>query len=210
MTQLTVSVHTPQSEPPKTARGRRTWLKLLDAAEKEFGERGYHEAALDRITLSAGVARGTFYVHFKSKEEIFRAVVSQISHNARHWVAERVADAPDRFAAERQGLEAFIEFVRRHPEIYRIVHEAQFVAPDAYRAYYNEFAEGYRRGLAAAVARGEISRGEDEVRAWALTGAAAFLSMRFGIWDDSSSACEIANAAADLFEFGLRPRSPKA
>lgn len=207
---MSVSVNAPQTEPPKTARGRRTWLKLLDAAEKEFGERGYHEAALDRITLGAEVARGTFYVHFKSKEEIFRAVVSQISHNARRWIAERVADVPDRFAAERRGLEAFIEFVRQHPEIYRIVHEAQFVAPDAYRAYYNEFAEGYRRGLAAAAAKGEISRGEDEVRAWALVGAAAFLSMRFGVWDGSSSASEVANAAADLFERGLRPSSPKA
>ena len=49
---------------PKTARGRRTRQNILDAAEKEFGERGFHEAAINRITESAGVAMGTFYVHF--------------------------------------------------------------------------------------------------------------------------------------------------
>src|SRR3954449_12284041 len=72
----------------------------------------------------------------------------------RAHVAEAVKDAPDRLAAERLGLEAFIAFTRRHPELYRIIEEAQFVAHDVYREHYLTFVEGYRQGLAAAGARG--------------------------------------------------------
>ena len=99
---------------PKTARGRRTREKLLEAAEIEFGEKGFHEAAISGITQRAGVALGTFYVYFESKEEVFRALVSYMGHLTRTSIAEKVADAPDRLSAERQGIEEFIEFVRRH------------------------------------------------------------------------------------------------
>jgi AcrR family transcriptional regulator len=114
---------------PKTARGRRTRDKLLEAAEIEFGDKGYHEAGISGITYRAGVALGTFYTYFASKEEIFRALVRFMSQRIREWVAERAAGAPDRLEAERRGIEAFIEFVRQHKSIYRIIPEAGFVAP---------------------------------------------------------------------------------
>jgi AcrR family transcriptional regulator len=205
MNQLSDFVHSLSEKAPKTARGWRTWQKLLDSAEKEFGGRGFHEAAINRITENAGVAMGTFYVHFQSKEAIFRALVAYMGHLTRRWIAERVADAPDRLAAERQGLEAFIEFVREHGDLYRIVNEAQFVAPDAYREYYSEFAKAYQRRLEDAVANNEIKPGDDEQRAWALIGASVFLGMRYGVWDDARPASEVAKGAADLFEFGLKP-----
>jgi AcrR family transcriptional regulator len=205
MNQISSFVQTLPAEAPKTARGRKTWQKLLDAAEREFGERGFHEAAITRITESAGVAMGTFYVHFPSKEAVFRALVAHMGHLTRSWIAERVADAPNRLAAERRGLEAFIEFVRRHRNLYRIVNEAQFVAPDAYRAYYEDFAKAYRRRLSEASSRGEIRTGRDEERAWALIGASVFLGLRFGVWDDETPAANVAESVADMFEHGLQP-----
>lgn len=205
MSQLSSFVQSLPTEAPKTARGRKTWQKLLDAAEREFGERGFHEAAITRITDSAGVAMGTFYVHFPSKEAVFRALVSHMGHLTRSWIAERVADAPNRLVAERRGLEAFIEFVRRHRNLYRIVNEAQFVAPDAYRAYYEDFAKAYRRRLSEAAERGEIRAGRDEERAWALIGASVFLGLRYGVWEDEAPAAAVAESVADMVEHGLQP-----
>lgn len=197
-----------QSRPegvPKTARGRRTLLRLLEAAETEFGAKGYHDASVTRITEGAGVAMGTFYVHFPSKEAVFRALVSYMGQLTRRWIAERVADAPDRIAAERLGIAAFIEFVRTHGNLYRIVNEAQFVAPDAYRHYYTEFAEHYAEHLKAAAANGEIRDGDAESRAWALIGMSVFLGQRFGLWAEDVPADDIAAHVADLIESGLRP-----
>jgi AcrR family transcriptional regulator len=195
----------PQLKKPKTARGKRTRDKLLQAAEQEFGEHGFHEAAISRITERAGVALGSFYTYFESKEVLFRALVMHMSRLTRGWISQRVTGAPDRITAERQGLLAFIEFVREHKDLYRIVMEAQFVAPDAYRDYYETFAEAYRRNLATAASAGEISEGGDDVRAWALIGMSVFLGLRYGVWDDALPAEDITSSAGDLIEFGLRP-----
>ncbi|MBA3676654.1 MAG: TetR/AcrR family transcriptional regulator [Sphingosinicella sp.] len=191
---------------PRTARGQKTLRRLIEAAAVEFGERGYHEAAITGITQRAGVALGSFYTYFESKEEVFRALVRDMSHSVRQHVAGAVKDAPDRLAAERLGLTAFIAFVRKHPELYRIIEESQFVAPDAYREHYLTFADGYRRNLAAAAGRGEIIEGADEPRAWALIGMSVFLGMRYGLWDKDLPPAEVADVAINLVSEGLRKR----
>ncbi len=192
---------------PKTERGRRTLRRLLDAAALEFGARGYHETAITHITQRAGVGLGTFYVYFKGKEEMFRALVADMGASTRQALAERVRGAKDRLEAEREGVEAYIEFTRAHPGLYRIVMEAQFVAPDAYREYYRVFSSAYRQQMGEAAARGEIRKGDDEVRVWALMGASTFLGLRYGVWDTQSDAASVAAAAADLIVYGLAPRA---
>ena len=77
---------------PRTERGRRTLRKLLEAAAQEFGDRGYHDAAITGITARAGVALGSFYTYFESKEEVYRALVKDMSQAVRSHVAEAVAD----------------------------------------------------------------------------------------------------------------------
>lgn len=192
---------------PKTERGRRTLRRLLDAAAEEFGVRGYHETAINHITQTAGVGLGTFYVYFKSKEEMFRALVADMGAATRQALALRVSGAPNRLEAERQGIEAYIEFVRAHPGLYRIVMEAQFVAPEAYREYYRTFSSAYRQQMSEAAERGEIRKGDDEVRVWALMGASTFLGLRYGVWDANADGAKVAEAAADLVVFGLAPRA---
>ncbi|MCA8885150.1 MAG: hypothetical protein KDA35_00920 [Hyphomonadaceae bacterium] len=100
--------------------------------------------------------------------------------------------------------------MRSHKALYRVVMEAQFVAPEAYRAYYRTFAAAYRQQLAQAASRGEISEGQDdEVRVWALMGASSFLGIRYGIWDAETDSGSVAAAASDLMINGLAPRAQK-
>jgi len=190
---------------PKTERGRRTRNKLLEAAEIEFGEKGYYEAGISGITNRAGVALGTFYTYFESKEEIFRALVRYMSRHIREWVAERVKGSSNRLEAERKGIEAFIEFVRRHKAIYRIISEAEFVAPKEYRDHYQGFAERYRVNLGRAAVKGELREGDFETWAWAIMGQIVFIGMRYAEWDDGRPAAELAEVITDLIAHGIGP-----
>ena len=194
---------------PKTERGRRTRNKLLEAAEIEFGEKGYYAAGISGITNRAGVALGTFYTYFASKEEIFRALVRYMSRHIREWVAERAAGAPNRLDAERRGIQAFIEFVRQHKSIYRIISEAEFVAPREYREHYEGFAEGYRVNMKKAAAQGEIRDGDFETWAWAIMGQVVFMGMRYAEWDDSRPAAELAEVMTDLIARGIGPEEER-
>ncbi|WP_374764739.1 TetR/AcrR family transcriptional regulator [Yunchengibacter salinarum] len=191
---------------PKTKRGARTQAKLLQAAEEEFGALGFHDASISGITARAAVALGTFYTYFDSKESVFRALVGHMGRLTRSWIAARVADAPNRLSAEEGGLAAFIDFVRQHRDLYRIVMESQFVAPDAYHAYYEGFAAAYRDNLEDAARRGEIRAGDSEVRAWALIGMSVFLGMRYAVWHDDRPAADVAAVFRDLVADGLAPK----
>lgn len=191
---------------PKTARGKRTRDKLLEAAEIEFGDKGFHSAAISGITHRAGVALGTFYTYYESKEEIFQDLVTYMSQRTRRWIGERVAGAPDRMAAERLGIEAYIEFARRHRGIYRIITEAEFVANDAYREHYESFAHAYRDNLKKAGDAGDIREGDYETWTWAIMGIAVFLGMKYTEWDDSVPAARVAEIVTDLIANGIRPR----
>jgi len=194
---------------PKTARGKRTREKLLRAAEIEFGEKGFHEAGISGITYRAGVALGTFYTYFESKEEIFQALVRYMSRRTREWVAERVVGAPDRLTAERRGIEAFIEFARQHKSIYRIITEAEFIAPREYREHYEGFGAAYQANLEKAARKGEIREGDFETWSWSIMGIIVFLGMRYAEWDDSRPASEIAETVTDLIARGIAPEAGK-
>jgi AcrR family transcriptional regulator len=142
-------------------------------------------------------------VYFESKEEIFRALVSYMGELTRQWIGERVAESPDRLTAERRGIEAFIEFVRTHRNLYRVVSMAQFVAEDAFREYYSVFASAYEENLKRAAADGDIREGDCEVWSWALIGMTVFLGMRFADWDEDRAVEEIAAAASELVAQGM-------
>ena len=59
-------------------RSEATRARLLRAARTVFEKRGYGAASVADIVTASGLARGTFYVHFKSKREIFIAVVHAV------------------------------------------------------------------------------------------------------------------------------------
>jgi AcrR family transcriptional regulator len=198
-----------KSKKPKTARGRKTRDKLLEAAENEFGEKGFHEAGISGITYRAGVALGTFYTYFESKDEIFRALVNYMSRRTREWIGERVAGAPDRISAEKMGIQAYIEFARQHKAIYRIMTEAEFVAPQEYRQHYAGFAKAYVQHLQEAAQKGQIREGDYETWSWAIMGMSMTLGMRYAQWDDARSATEIAEVVADLISTGIAPETVK-
>lgn len=190
---------------PRTERGRRTRRALLDAAAAEFGEKGFHNASISGITARAGVALGSFYTYFDSKDALFRALVRDMSARVKDHVAPAMSGATDQLAAEREGLRSFLEFVRLHKEIYRIVDEAEFVDPESYRLHYESTAERIRLRLEAAAARGEVRADAGEIHAWAIMGMNVFLGLRYAVWADVPPT-EVAAVASDFIAGGLRPK----
>ena len=184
---------------PRTARGERTLRKILDAARDEFGDRGFSDSSIVGITQRAGVALGTFYTYFDSKEAVFQELVRDMSAQVRDHVAPAFSGATDGIDAERRALESFLDFARTHRHVYRIIDEAEFVQPSVYREHYETTASRIAARLIASRDRGEIGAGYSdqdlEMLAWAIMGANVFLGLRYSIWSsgDSSRVAEVAN-----------------
>jgi AcrR family transcriptional regulator len=167
-----------------SGRGERTRRRLLEAAEQVFGRLGYHDASIVKITEAAGVAQGTFYVYFESKQEIFDELVEDLNRRVRHAMSEASAQGTTRVEAERLGFRAFFAFTAEHPALYRVIRQAEFVSPRALHRHYERIAEGYVEGLERAIGAGEIAEQDAEVAAWALMGVGELLGMRWILWGD--------------------------
>lgn len=175
-----------EDKTPRTERGRRTLRKLLDASAIEFGEKGFHEASVSSITRRAGVALGTFYTYFDSKDALFRALVNDMSASVMSSSREALSDDMGAFEVEQAALNAFLVFAREHKEVYRIIDEAEFVDPTSYRAHYETIAERIEARLRAGAESGEFRDDLGEVEAWALMGMNVFVGLRFAIWSQGS------------------------
>lgn len=172
------------STAPRTAKGSRTRARIVEVATEVFAEHGYHDASIVKITEAAHVAQGTFYLYFSSKQEVFEEVVRDLNTRVRHAMSEAAAAHTDRIEAERAGFRAFFRFTAEHPALYRIIRQAEFVAPHMLRLHYERIAEGYTEGLRHARARGEIADVDPEVAAWALMGIGEIVGMRWLLWPD--------------------------
>lgn len=190
---------------PATPRGEATRRRLLNAAEQEFGEKGYHGASVSSITDRADVGQGTFYLYFRSKEEIFLTLVGDIGHQLRAHTALAISKADSRLEAERVGLEAFLDFAAKHPGLYRIVQESQFVDDHVFRAYYEKLAEGYGAALARATQDGELAPGDADVRAWAIMGIGHFLGLRYCLWQKKLPPQNVLDEVMSFIVRGMGP-----
>lgn len=191
---------------PRTARGERTLRKILDAARDEFGERGFADSSIVAITQRAGVALGTFYTYFDTKEAVFQALVRDMSDQVREHVAPAFEGASDAIDGERRALESFLQFARKHRDVYRIIDEAEFVEPSAYRNHYETTANRIADRLKSARKKGEIASDltdrDLDILAWAIMGANVFLGLKFEVWS-SADARRVAEVTSRMLRKGL-------
>ena len=165
-------------------KGVETRQRLLDAAERVFGELGFYDASIVKITEAAGVGQGTFYLYFSSKKEIFEELVRDLNRRIRHAMKTASSQGKDRIEAELLGFRGYFEFTAAHPDLYSIIRQSAFVSPETFLYHYERIWAGYARGLRDAVAAGEAGPIDPDVTAWALMAIGEMVGMRWIVWGD--------------------------
>jgi AcrR family transcriptional regulator len=102
-------------------RREKTRVDLIQAAERVISRKGYHQTRIADIATEADVGLGTFYLHFKTKNEIFIELIEHGAAELRRNLADAKAgiDAP----AEklRITIDTIIDAAAEAPELFRIV-----------------------------------------------------------------------------------------
>lgn len=187
---------------PLSARGRKTRQRLLEAAEQVFGDLGWHDASIVKITEAAGVSQGTFYLYFESKQELFEELVRDLNRRVRQAMSAGAAEGRTRAERERGGFRGFFRFTAEHPALYRIIRQAEFASPDVLHEHYERIAEGYVQGLREAMDADEIVEADPEVLAYALMAVGEMVGMRWILWGDHEQVPE--DVFEELFAFIAR------
>lgn len=195
------------SVPPLTRKGEATRKRILEAAINEIGAHGYHIASVSSITNKAGVGQGTFYLYFKSKDDLLTELVTKFSNELRELMLNASHTAASHLGAERASLKAFLDYVNKNQALYRLFMECQFVNPELHKKCYLTFAKHWVELLDQAQTQGEIINGDSETRAWAIMGMHHMLAMRYVIWNEKAPDEALIDEALVLLRDGMAARS---
>lgn len=80
----------------------KTKRKIFEASMRLFAEKGYDATSIEEITATVGVAKGTLYYHFSSKEEIFQFLVEEgvkLLKNSMQIKTEKLENSLDKLRA---------------------------------------------------------------------------------------------------------------
>jgi AcrR family transcriptional regulator len=156
-----------------TARGQDTRDRMVAATIELLMQGGYAAASVGAVTSGAGVAAGTLYRHFASKEELFAFVFRDVC--SREEAAMRTAAESAGSATER--LDAIVDvFARRalaHPRLaWALLAEPVDAMVDAERlAYRVRYRDLIAKVLEEGIAGNELAQSDTQVTASALVGA---------------------------------------
>ena len=134
---------------------------IIDAARILFGRYGYRRTSIDDLAGAAGIAKGTVYLYFATKEEIFRALSqAAIAHVLRE--AERAAATAGPVVVRlRRILEAkfgyFFEVVHSSPHARELIDSKNRLSADLFTQADRAYLRILARAIAAATGRGELS-----------------------------------------------------
>jgi AcrR family transcriptional regulator len=142
-----------------------THQRLIRAALELFSSRGYHDTTTAQIAKKAGVAEGTIYRHFQSKQQL----LNELYRAALRWAAKTVDDAPGATPRARLTLVAqgLVEGAVRDPAVVKLglIERHDAVLDDESRRTAREFRMGLERVIAQGKAEGAVRAGAVDV--WA-------------------------------------------
>lgn len=158
-----------------TERGQRTRTALVAAARVVFERDGFVNARITDIAETAGVAHGSFYSYFTSKEEIFRAVIEQLQEELTQSRREQLADsAPNTLrAVVLDANRRYLKTWQTHTDIMRLWEDVAILDEEV-MGMFDATRMAFVRRAEAAMARLQRDGGVDpkidtRVAAYALT-----------------------------------------
>lgn len=118
--QQTAPIKTVELEP--TAKAERTRAAILAAAEQEFARRGFVATRLEDVAAAVHLKRATLFYHFKDKQSLYEAVVSDAFGALTARLTEVFEDAqvPITTRMER-AVEAWVDTVTARPTLARLI-----------------------------------------------------------------------------------------
>ena len=142
--------------------------KILDAAVEEFSRHGFRQASVNRMVERIGIAKGSLFQYFGSKEGLFSVIFNYAVELVRQSLRQvkRETSGADFFERIKESTLAGVRFIKRHPRIYRIylkmIFQEDFPLRTEFLQQVHLFSAEYLRPVVeAGIARGDIRADTD-------------------------------------------------
>lgn len=149
--------------------------EILEAARRVFADRGFADTTVDDVAAAAGIAKGTIYLYFKSKREIYLAALRRDLETLHAETKRRMDEARSADEKIRAFIATRVRFCDENRDFFRIYHAEFnniFVHPsnahDELKGIYTEQASLLRSVVEELQSRGEVKRMPSDALAFAL------------------------------------------
>jgi AcrR family transcriptional regulator len=170
-----------RSPPPFQDIGREQKRRfILKAAAAAFGAKGFHAVTVQDIAQRAGIAHGTFYLYFKDKRDVYRALSHELQSQIMEVILPRgaaavLADCADPTALVRERLAGLARLFEREAVFARVfVYRTPGTDPEfeeQRRKFLCDLTDGIAAVLRAGADRGVFRRHDPRVAAMCLIGS---------------------------------------
>jgi AcrR family transcriptional regulator len=193
--------------------------EIMAAAKEVFARKGFHDTTIADIAKQAGLAYGSIYWYFDSKDELFHALMAVEEGALRNHVAAALAAAgvPAENAGEeaplRTAVQATLEFFEADKATVKLLFRDAYALGDRFEKHlggiYERFIDDIEAFIVAAQERGQVVAAPARMVAYTLAALVGQLAHRRLNTNDDVTAAQVADFVVALVLDGLRPRSVK-
>jgi AcrR family transcriptional regulator len=188
--------------------------EIMAAAKNVFARNGFHATTIAHIAKEAGLAYGSVYWYFDSKDELFHALMSAEGDALRAHIAATLAasgERPDKNGESlRVTVQAVLEFFEADKAVTKLLLRDAYALGDQFEKHlgsiYERFIDDIEKRMIVAQQRGTVINAPPRMLAFSLAALIGQLAHRRLTTDDGVTASEVADIVVSFSLNGLLPR----
>jgi AcrR family transcriptional regulator len=188
--------------------------EIMSASKKVFARNGFHATTIAHIAKEAGMAYGSVYWYFDSKDELFHALMAAEADALRAHIAAAVAPGdhrPDKnWEPLRVTVQAVLEFFEADKAVTKLLLRDAYALGDQFEKHlgsiYERFIDDIEKHMIVAQQLGTVISAPPRMLAFSLAALIGQLAHRRLTTDDGVTAGEVADIVISFSLNGLRPR----
>jgi AcrR family transcriptional regulator len=188
--------------------------EIMAAAKNVFARNGFHATTIAHIAKEAGLAYGSVYWYFDSKDELFHALMSAEGDALRAHIAAALAasgERPDKNGESlRVTVQAVLEFFEADKAVTKLLLRDAYALGDQFEKHlgsiYERFIDDIEKRMIVAQQRGTVINAPPRMLAFSLAALIGQLAHRRLTTDDGVTASEVADIVVSFSLNGLLPR----
>lgn len=168
-----------------TKEQKRKKQEIINISIKIFSQKGYHRTKVSDITNALFISKGTFYIYFENKRELFIEAIEDVFRNIVGEAASAIKEEEDFIKRMAIRGKVFYENYTKYNEILNQL-RAEMAGDDQWpkekiKKIYHGLTAPVIREIEAAVQKGILKNVDPDMAAYALTGLIEIMSLRLSL-----------------------------
>lgn len=184
----------------------KTKKAIFQSAISVFSNRGYNGATMDEIASNAGVAKGTLYYHFKSKEEIFNYIITEGMQMLKEEIEEVANREEDAITRLKNLCKVQLSIVFNNRDFFKVIMSqlwGQEIRQLELRKVIEKYITRIETYIQDAMDKGVIKRGEPSFMAYTFFGTLCSTAVYELLDKDKRDVDEVINSMIEYILNGI-------